>query len=62
MYYSFNIKQQSISNTSTAPVYGVHSSQLIPYARAGSLYSDVLQRRRILSTKLLNQGFLKNVS
>jgi hypothetical protein len=30
------------------------------YARAGSLYSHFLQRHRILSTKLLNQGFLKN--
>jgi len=43
MYYSINIKQQSISNTSTAPVYGVHSSQFLPYAGACSLYSDVLQ-------------------
>jgi len=38
----------------TAPTYGVYISQLIPYGRACSLYSDVLQRHRILRTKLLN--------
>jgi len=38
----------------TAPAYGVYISQLIPYGRACSLYSDVLQRHRILRTKLLN--------
>ena len=33
-----NIKQQSISNTSTAPVYGVYISQLIRYSRACSFF------------------------
>jgi hypothetical protein len=47
------------SNIPTAPAYGVYISQLIHYAPA-CRYSDLLQRHRILSTKLSNQGFLKN--
>ena len=39
----------------TTPAYGVYNSQLIRYSRGCILYSD-----RILITKLLNQGFLKN--
>ena len=48
------------SNIPTAPAYGVYISQLVRYARACSLYPDYWQRRRILRTKLLNQGLLKN--
>ena len=47
-------------NIPTAPIYGVYISQLIHYARACSLCSDLLKRTRIPSTKLLIQGFLKN--
>ena len=48
------------SNIPTAPAYRVYISQLVRHTRAHSLYSDFLQRHRLLSTKLLNQGFLKN--
>ena len=48
------------SNILTASADGVYFSELIHYARGCSLYLDFLQRHRILSTKLLNQGFLKN--
>ena len=48
------------SNISTAPAYRVYISQLRRYVRAYSLYSGFLQRVRILSTKLLNQGSLEN--
>ena len=48
------------SHIPTAPAYGVYTSQLIRYTRACSLHWGFLKRHHILSTKLLNQGFLKN--
>ena len=49
------------SNIPNAPAYdGVYISQFIRFSRACSLYSECLQRHTILSTKLLNQRFLKN--
>ena len=48
-------------NMATAPVYGVYISQFILYARdCRFLFSAFLQRRRLLSIKLLNQWSLKN--
>ena len=38
------------SKIATASSYGVYISQLIRYARACSLYSDLLQRHCIMST------------
>jgi hypothetical protein len=46
------------SNISAAPAYGVYISQLIRYSRACGTYQDFLDRGLVLTTKLLNQGFL----
>ena len=47
------------SNIPVAPAYGVYVSQLIRYARACSNYQIVMQRGKVLTTKLLNQGYQK---
>ena len=46
------------SNIPAAPAYGVYISQLIRYSRACGSYQDFLDRRLLLTRKLLNQGFL----
>jgi hypothetical protein len=46
------------SNIPAAPTYGVYISQLIRYSRACGSYQDFLDRRLLLTRKLLNQGFL----
>ena len=46
------------SNIPAAPAYGVYISQLIRYSRACCYYSDFLDRARLLTNKLLNQGFV----
>jgi hypothetical protein len=46
------------SNMPAAPAYGVYISQLIRYYRAYGSYQDFLDRRLLLTRKLLNQGFL----
>ena len=46
------------SNIPAAPAYGVYISQLIRYSRACISYQDFLERGSLLTTKLLNQGFL----
>jgi hypothetical protein len=38
--------------------YGVYISQLIRYSKACGSYQDFLDRRLLLTRKLLNQGFL----
>jgi len=43
-----------------APAYGVYVSQLKRYVRGCSWSSNILQRDRILSTKPLYRGCLKN--
>ena len=45
------------SNIPSAPVYGVYVSQLIRYARACSNYQDFMDRGKVLTTKLLSQGY-----
>ena len=45
------------SNIPSSPAYGVYISQLIRYGRACSNYEDFLARAKILTTKLLNQGY-----
>ena len=45
------------SNIPQSPAYGVYVSQLIRYARASSAYSDFLVRSRLLTSKLLGQGY-----
>ena len=46
------------SNIQAAPAYGVYISQLIRYSRACVSYPDFLDRGLLLTSKLLNQGFL----
>jgi hypothetical protein len=45
-------------NIPAAPAYGVYISQLIRYSRACGSYQDFLDRRLLLTRKLLNQGCL----
>ena len=45
------------SNIPSSPAYGVYISQLIRYARACSEYSDFVDRSKMLTSKLLSQGF-----
>ena len=47
------------SNIPTSPAYGVYISQLIRYSRACDLYSDFLNRAKLLSQKLLSQGYVQ---
>ena len=44
------------SNIPEAPAYGLYISQLIRYSRACDIYSDFIDRARLLTKKLLNQG------
>ena len=46
-------------NIPHSPSYGVYISQLIRYARASTLYDDFLIRCRLLTTKLLRQGYTR---
>ena len=45
------------SNIPQSPAYGVYVSQLIRYARASSAYIDFLVRSRLLTRKLIGQGY-----
>ena len=45
------------SNIPSSPAYGVYVSQLIRYARACSAYDQFLNRGKLLTYKLLLQGF-----
>ena len=45
------------SNIPSSPAYGVSVSQLIRYARACSAYDQFLNRGKLLTDKLLLQGF-----
>ena len=47
------------SNIPSAPANGVYVSQLIRYARACSNYQDFMERGKVLTTKLVSQGFQK---
>jgi len=48
------------SNIPAAPAYGVYISQLIRYSRACSQYYDFLDRARLLTDKLLRQGYVSS--
>ena len=48
------------SNIPSAPAYGVYVSQLIRYPRTCSNYQDFVERGKVLTTKLLSQGYQKN--
>ena len=47
------------SDIPSSPAYGVYVSQLIRYARACSNYQDFMERGKVLTTKLLSQGYKK---
>ena len=47
------------SNIPSAPACGVYVSQLIRYARTCSNYQDFMERGKVLTTKLLSQGYQK---
>ena len=47
------------SNIPSALAYGVYVSQLICYARAYSNYQDFMEHGKVLTTKLLSQGYQK---
>ena len=48
------------SNIPLSPAYGVYISQCVRYARACTFYHDFLIRCRLLSSKLLNQGYTRS--
>ena len=48
------------SNIPLSPAYGVYISQVIRYARACSTYEQLLNRGRLLTYKLIIQGFLES--
>ena len=47
------------SNIPSAPAYGIYVSQLIRYARTCSNYQNFMERGKVLTTKLLSQGYQK---
>ena len=47
------------SNVPSGPTCGVYVSQLIRHARAFSNYQDCVDRTKLLTTRLLMQGYLK---
>ena len=47
------------SNIPSAQAYGVYVSQLNRYASPYSYYQDFMERRKVLTTKLLSQGYKK---
>ena len=47
------------SNIPSAPAYSVYVSQLIRHARVCSNYQDFMERGKVLTTKLLSQGYPK---
>ena len=48
-----------VSNIPSAPAYGVYVSHFIRYARTCSNYQDFMERGKVLTTKLLSQGYQK---
>ena len=45
-------------NIPAAPAYGVYISQLLRYSRACGVYRDFLDRARLLTDKLMRQGYV----
>ena len=45
------------SNIPTKPAYGIYISQLVRIGRICDEYEDFRERRRILTTRLLKQGY-----
>ena len=56
------LKEKFLSNDDSSlnlPAYGVYVSQLIRYARTCSNYQDFMERGKVLTQKLLSQGYQK---
>ena len=53
----YNICLDLCSNIPPSPAYGVYVSQLIRYARTCTVYDQFLNRGKLLTDKLLLQGF-----
>ena len=49
------------SNIPSAPTYNVYVSQLIRYARSCSNYQDFMEIGKVLTTRLLSQGYLTRI-
>jgi len=47
-------------NIPAAPAYGVYISQLVRYSRACGVYRDFLDKARLLTDKLMRQGYVAN--
>ena len=47
------------SNIRSAPAYGVYVWQLIRYARTSSNHQDFMEHGKVLTIKLLSQGYQK---
>ena len=45
------------SNIPSAPAYGVYVSQLVRYGRVCCNYEDFVDRVKLLTSKLLSQGY-----
>ena len=58
-FLSSNIPSAPAYGVYVAPAYGVYVSQLIRYARTSSNYQDFMERGKVLTTKLLSQGYQK---
>ena len=52
--------QCTCSNIPLSPAYGVYISQLIRYARACFVYEDFSKRGRLLTNKLMLQGYYES--
>jgi hypothetical protein len=48
------------SNTPLSPAYGVYVSQFIQYARACFAFEDFSKRGRLLTNKLVLQGYIES--
>ena len=58
-FYFPIVKFPFLSYIPSVPANGVYVSQLFHYARACSNYQDFMERGKVLTTKLLSQGYQK---
>ena len=59
---SFNFKIVNFpfmsSNIPSGPAYGIYISQLVRIGRICSTYEEYVKRNRLITTRLIRQGFL----
>ena len=46
------------SNIPSGPAYGIYISQLVRIGRICSKYEEFVKRNRLITTRLIRQGFL----